>query len=154
MPKMIKVTYTKPSEDVEWHYPLTSYSGYAGIAEDIKTSHANFKTQTEYTSAPADAPLKVQTVVNSPNNLSLERYMLFSDYPETTPSNLEAWFISKTRAYEKTIADNTITGTNPLSPDENITVSVNKGMRWVSKYMIENGICVSSIQEVDHDFPA
>jgi len=150
MPKMIKVTYSRPSEDIAWPYPLTNYTD---LAEDIKTSHATFKAGINYASAPADASIKIQTVTNSPNNLSMERYMWFSDYPETTPTQLETWMISKIRGYEATVADANITGTNP-DGGASITVSYNKGNRWVRDYQRLNNISISSVEEVDHEFPS
>lgn len=153
MPKMIKLTYTRPSTDVEWPRPLSSYSGYDGLSNDIKTSWTNYNAGINYAVAPADSAQKAQTIVNSPNELSMEQYFWFSDYPETTPANLKNYFYTKIRAYESTVADENVTGTNPIT-NEAMTVSFNKFNRWIRAYQNDNGIVVASVEEVDYDFPA
>jgi len=147
MPKMIKVTLKRPSNSIGWGIVADENPGDA-----VVTSHAAVQAKTLYTSTDPAAYIK-QTVFDSPDDLHMQIYFKFNDYPDSTPSNLKSWFWDKKRAIDTAeLSDTTKSITDPITGDAR-TLNYNVYQKWINEYFNANGITFTAWEEVEHSFP-
>jgi len=151
MPKMIKITLSRPSTDVNW-----GIADEMGLSDELMTSYNLMRSKINYDAATPGSYTS-QSVFNSPDDLHMERYYLFNDYPSnnggTTPANLAQWFWKARRAADSEhIGDVTVNSTNPLT-NEAMSYKYNKFQEWMRNWRASNGIKPISYEEVDHTFP-